>query len=368
MSNIQCDLCNSKDYEEVYNPVGTKRNNRVCICHNCGLVFSVHDDVPYSREPTVSCDADWGNVRFCKGQRLDVIRKDMPENVTRVLDVGSSRGHFVRWMRSVNPTAEIVALEPDTRIASCPEDVMFIGKRIEDAILPKNYYDFIYCCQTLEHVDSATKVLDIIKGLLAPNGILFLEVPNIEVISHPYNTEEFFIDKHNFHFTNSTIDAYLSKCGFEVYYRRADELNVSVFATKSSTVHSLSKFDLNIKELILNYAKTLELNRERIPAVVKKITSTMNTSMKVAFWGANTMFDLMVKYGGLDTSKVGLLVDDYLCDCVESIHGVPVEPSDYFRIYHPDVVFILARFSADILAKKARQFGIRNVIKFEDLL
>ena len=62
----------------------------------------------------------------------------------------------------------------------------------------------------------------------------FLEVPNIEVISHPNNTEEFFIDKHNFHFTNETIDAYLSKCGFEVIHRRADELNVSVFAKKSN--------------------------------------------------------------------------------------------------------------------------------------
>jgi len=368
MSNIRCDLCDSDDYEVLYSPVGTKRNNIVCICHDCGLVFSIHDDVPYSREPTVSCDADWGNVRFCKGQRLDAIKSDMPTNASRVLDIGSSRGHFVRWYESVNPYAEITALEPDTRIADCPDTLIFVGDRLEDSHLPENYFDFIYCCQTLEHVDSATLVLDIIQDLLAPDGILFLEVPNIEVISYPNNTEEFFIDKHNYHFTHATIDAYLRKSGLGVIQRREDKLNVSVFARKTDLLPLYSVFDSAIEELILNYADTLQSNRERIPEVVEKITTIMDTGMKVAFWGANTMFDLLVKYGGLDTSKVGLLVDTYLCECVDSIHGVPVENPEELRIYQPDVVFILARFSADALVKKARQFGIRNVITFDSLL
>jgi SAM-dependent methyltransferase len=341
----------------------------VCICSNCGLVFSVHDDIPYSREPNISCDADWGNVRFCKGQRFDVLEPDLPDDVKRVLDVGSSRGHFVRWMQEVNPMAEIVALEPDTRIASYPEGVKFIGKRLEDADLPKDYFDFVYCCQTLEHTDSATTILEKIRECLSPNGILFLEVPNLMVIGYPYNTEEFFIDKHNFHFTDETIEAYLNKCGFKIYSQRDDNLNVSVFAMKSdSPVIWSSVYDWKIKELISTYSAGIKLNRGRITEVVRKINSTLNTTMKVAFWGANTMFDLMVKYGGLDPTRIGLLADDYICDCIDSIHGVPVKSSEEFRIYQPDVVFILARFSADILAKKARAFGIRNVIKFEDLL
>jgi hypothetical protein len=247
--------------------------------------------------------------------------------------------------------------------------VKFIGKRLEDADLPKDYFDFVYCCQTLEHTDSATTILEKIRECLSPNGILFLEVPNLMVIGYPYNTEEFFIDKHNFHFTDETIEAYLNKCGFKIYSQRDDNLNVSVFAMKSdSPVIWSSVYDWKIKELISTYSAGIKLNRGRITEVVRKINSTLNTTMKVAFWGANTMFDLMVKYGGLDPTRIGLLADDYICDCIDSIHGVPVKSSEEFRIYQPDVVFILARFSADILAKKARDFGIRNVIKFEDLL
>ena len=109
MSNIRCDLCNSSDYEEVYSPVGTKRNNRVCICHNCGLVFSIHDDVPYSREPTVSCDADWGNVRFCKGQRFDVLRPDMPDKCNTC---------FGCWFKSWSFCSVDAVSQPDSRDCS----------------------------------------------------------------------------------------------------------------------------------------------------------------------------------------------------------------------------------------------------------
>ena len=45
-----------------------------------------------------------------------------------------------------------------------------------------------------------------------------------------------------------------------------------------------------------------------------------------------------------------------------------VKNPEELRIYQPDVVFILARFSADELVKKARRFGIRNVITFDSLL
>jgi hypothetical protein len=97
LSTIKCDFCGSGNCEEVYRPIGTKRNNRVCICQTCGLVFSIHDNIPYSREPNPSGDADWGNVRFCKTQRFEAI-KDMIAigDAKHILDIGSSRGHFVR--------------------------------------------------------------------------------------------------------------------------------------------------------------------------------------------------------------------------------------------------------------------------------
>ena len=371
MSNtIKCDLCGSTDGEILYKPIGTKRNNWVVICRNCGLLYSIHDhDLPYNRDPNPSCDADWGNVRFCKGQRFDVLRPDMPTNVKRVLDVGSSRGHFVRWAKE-NTDAEVVALEPDIRIASHPKSVEFYGERIEDADLPKDHFDFVYCCQTLEHTDSATIALQKIYDVMEMGGMLFVEVPNTpEVLGYAQNTEEYFIDKHNFHFTHGTMESYLEKVGFQIVRTRQDRLNVAVFAIKTSIQREPWDTDYPfMRDLVLKYAENIQKNRQKIKGVVSKVNDLLDTGMKVAFWGANTLMDLMIKYGGLDPKRVQFLADDYMVDCIPFLHEIPIHSSEEFRIFQPDVVIVLARFNADLLAEKARKFGVRNVVKFTDLM
>jgi hypothetical protein len=65
---------------------------------------------------------------------------------------------------------------------------------------------------------------------------------------------------------------------------------------------------------------------------------------------------------------VDFLADDYMADCITHLHGIEIHKSEEFRVYQPDVVVVLARFNADLLAKKARAFGVRNVIKFVDLM
>lgn len=358
------------DYEEVYCPVGTKRNARVCICNSCGLVFSIHDDIPYSREPNISGDADWGNVRFCKGQRFDVVKGMLSPDAMRVLDVGSSRGDFVRWYQDENPKASITALEPDTRIASYPEGVEFVGKRLEDAGLPANYYDFLYCNQTLEHTDSAARVLQEMYRVMKPGGRLFLEVPNIQVIDYPLNVEEFFIDKHNYHFNRGILTGFMESIGFKMIRVNDDNLNVRVLAKKMKEPQgSLIHYDPDFNyELIEYYAEVIQKNRAKLPAVGKQLNRILDTDMKVAFWGANTIFDLLVKYGDLKPKRVEMLVDTYIAGKHPSVHGVHIWHPDALKVYQPDTVVILARHSAEEIAKRCRELKVRNIVQFADLL
>jgi SAM-dependent methyltransferase len=369
VSIIKCDFCGSLDYEEVYKPIGTKRNNRVCICNQCGLMFSIHDDIPYSREPNPSGDADWGNIRFCKTQRFGALQDQLPSNIDRVIDVGSSRGHFVRWLQEENPKAEITALEPDGRVS--PQyhgNVHYLNARLEDVDLPSDYYDFAYCCQTLEHSDSASAMLKQIYNILKPGGQLFVEVPNIEVLRFKSNVEEFFIDKHNFHFGREPLGSYLRSYGFNIVRENRDNLNVRLFAEKGAEHGQVIGGNPRYgRELVAEYAANIQRNRAKLPAIAAQITEMLD-HMRVAFFGANVLFDLLVKYGGLDPKRVECLVDGFIYEYLPAIHGVPVQHPNQLRVYQPDVCVVLARFGAEIVAKQARAFNIRNVVKFYDLL
>ena len=364
----KCDFCGSMEYDRVYRPINTKRDVDVVICKNCGLVYSIVKDIPYSREPNPSGDADWGNIRFCKGQRFGVVKDILPKDVKYILDVGSSRGHFVKWAKANIPDAEITAVEPDTRVIHDYQDEFHvIGKYLEDIELPSNHFDFVYCMQTLEHSDSAAAMLKQIYDALRPGGVVFVEVPNIEVIRYPENVEEFFIDKHNFHFSRTVLCNYMASLGFSIKLND-DPLNVSVFATKTGVKDIMYFFvDSEPHELIGTYAENIVKNRRKLSEIGAKLND-MISKMKVSFFGGNTLFDLLVKYGNLDASKVKCLVDDFLGEIGVTIHGVKVQKSDALRVYNPDTCVVLARYGADIVADKAKAYGIRNIVKFYDLM
>jgi hypothetical protein len=108
-------------------------------------------------------------------------------------------------------------------------------------------------------------------------------------------------------------------------------------------------------------------NREALPKVVETLHMLM-ARQSVAFWGATTIFDLLVKYGGLDTSKVRLLVDSYVYKYLPEHHGVQVQNPTALRTVQPDVCIVLARFSTGAITDAARKYGVRNIIGFSDLL
>ena len=119
--------------------------------------------------------------------------------------------------------------------------------------------------------------------------------------------------------------------------------------------------------LIEFYADTIQRNRGLLPNIVAKI-EVLNAKMNVAFWGATTIFDLLVKYGGLSPTSVRTLVDTYLHKFAKSTHGVPIQSPDVLRRNVPDVCIVLARFSSKVIERDARSFGVRNVITFEQLI
>jgi SAM-dependent methyltransferase len=382
----RCDLCGSARFDDVYSPVRTQRQVAVAVCRDCGLVYSRYADVPYNRDPRPSGDADWGNIRWAKGFRLDALRPLLTEQVSkggikRVLDVGANRGSFVEWMLELEPGLQVTAVEPDERVVSTYQDRPGIDLRLaklEHTELEPDAYDFAYCCQTLEHADSASAMIAQMHGALKVGGVLFIEVPNIEVITYPLTVEENFIDKHTAHFSHRLLTAYVEWSGFrlEAGTNPADDiLNVRILATKVGPAKDIPFKDYfqagdlpaHNRALLESYAGHMARNRAALPAVGEKIAMLM-ARQSVAFWGATTIFDLLVKYGGLDPAQVKCLVDSYVYRYLPEHHGVRVQSPTALRTVQPDVCIVLARFSADAIKDSARQYGVRNVITFSDLL
>lgn len=354
MNNLICDLCGKKDLEFIYEPIGTLRNLKVFICKVCGLVQSFPKiDHVKTRNIAVSGGANWGNIRYGKGLRtihdIDLINKYLDlGNIQKCLDIGSNRGKYYKELKKINSRVEYWGVEPDSQIMRDYPIITndkIINDRIENVKLPKNYFDFIYCSHTVEHLKSPSVVLKRVYESLDFGGCVYIEVPNIRSLTSLDVIEEWFIDKHLYHFSHNLLLRYLKNLGFSVLYcsKEEDRENISLIAQKEVEIEKIytSDYSLN-KKLIIRYSNQIEINRIR----VKKLAEHLNhlaEERRMVFWGAGRIFDILVNIGGIDKTKIYGLIDKHLPEYIEKSNDIELKrPSDILKI-NPDIVFICSR-------------------------
>lgn len=378
--NFHCDFCGASNLENVYTPINSARGMEVFLCKICGLAQSFSTVAYKSRPPgSMSADADRSSYRYTK----DVISDRYEECFTQfidfsrireVLDVGSNRGAFINYLETFHPGKRVVAIEPDSSVTSgytSLPNVSIQACRFEHAQLPENYFDFSYCAHTLEHADSARSMLLGIRRALKPGGLLFVAVPSL--IFYSDIIEEIFIDPHTYHFNFYLLKEFAIQIGFSVEYAgKPNDPELMLLLKKTENDSSSWPFipgNLDYanaaKMAIIRYADDIHSNRRALKESARTLNE-VGKRYKVVIWGGGRIFDALVRFGGLDMSKVYLVVDKYLHRYVDTIHGSPLVSPDQLRLEKPEelLVYIASRDYANEIRIEAAAMGVTHFIQF----
>jgi SAM-dependent methyltransferase len=377
-----CDLCRSSALEPVYQPPGSDRGLTVYLCEHCGLVQSLPriDRAP-RRTAAVSSGADWGNIRYGKGFRTEAClsilrtRADLKRPLA-LLDVGSNRGSFARAFLSEAPRAELICVEPDERVVvSCSDlkRVESICARIEDTNFATESFDIIHSCHTIEHLSSPNAVLAEHWRTLKPGGLLLVDAPNIALISSDDILEEWFIDKHLYHFSAVTLARLLDASGFEVIDgpNPSDGENL-LFAARKRPIaarplqRSPREADSAL-ELITSYVAKRARNLAALTKVAADITRFSHK--RIALWGAGRLFDALVQHGGFDPKSLSLLIDTHLKLHLDERHGVKLSGPEDLVTVKPELIVVMSRAFAGEITKLAKsKVPDAEIVLYADLL
>ena len=365
-SMVKCLVCQSEQTGEVYQPLGSKRGAVVYLCYTCRLFFSRHKQKPpYNHIPSISHTACYGGLRIGKGQRakasLEFINQSLNvQTLKRVLDVGSNRGRFTQELLTIAPNSLIVAVEPDTTVI--PE-WMYFDRRIVvregpiEQIELTGQFDLIYCSHTLEHLDNPVQVLCQLREVLAPDGWLFLEVPDIGALMMRDDLcEELFLDKHVSHFTLPALRYLLVITGLNPVFVSRDGENISIMAQKSKDTISYEMPTFDPQLALELYRETLLKNLAQLP-ILTRYWNDRAKRQRVTAWGIGRIFSALVS-AGLDVMKLYGLVDSYLpLDCVfeRRVFRPPEVLQGSQPELLPEVIMICSRSSQSEIKQAAGQ-------------
>jgi SAM-dependent methyltransferase len=377
-----CELCGAESLKPVYKPEGSMRGLSVHLCTHCGLVQSLPRIAHAPRAPAaVSSGANWGNVRYGKSFRtkaaLDALVRhaDLSEDIA-LLDVGSNRGSFAKAFLAAAPHARLTALEPDERVVQSCGSLLrteIIAARIEDVALETGRFDIVHSCHTIEHLAHPARTLADHHRALKDGGLLILDAPNIAFLGHDDVVEEWFIDKHLYHFSARTLGRMIEEAGFEIVEEpdARDHSNLLFVARKNP--HAAHRAVSDWKEadraetLIGHYIVSRARNMIALTAVAAEIARL--SPRGVALWGAGRLFDSLVVHGNFDPHALSLLIDTHLKPLVGERHGCALAGPEALTGSETGVVIVMSRDFAREIEAQARTLAPQaEIIFYSDLL
>ncbi len=377
-----CELCHRAALDPVYRPERSTRGLTIHLCGACGLLQSLPRADRAARAPAaVSGGADWGNVRYGKGFRtqiaLDALRRhcDFARDFS-VLDVGSNRGSFARAFLEAAPNAHLTAVEPDERVAaSCAglPRTYLIQARIENVALETRRFDAVHSCHTIEHLIHPAHTLADHHRSLKDGGLLVLDAPNTALLASDDIVEEWFIDKHLYHFSARTMTRMIEAAGFTILEHPdpKDRSNLLFVARKDGSASAPVGGDTPEVEYATGLMATYIANRARNMAALTAVAAELLSlaPRRVAMWGAGRLFDSLVTYGRFDATGLTLLVDKHLKAHVGERHGCALTGPETLAAADPGVVVVMSRdFASEIAAEIGKLTPRAEIILYSDLM
>ncbi|HEY4943992.1 MAG TPA: class I SAM-dependent methyltransferase [Rhizomicrobium sp.] len=377
-----CELCHRAALDPVYKPERSTRGLTIYLCGMCGLLQSLPRADRAARAPAaVSGGADWGNVRYGKGFRtqiaLDALRRHCNFNDEfSVLDVGSNRGSFARALLEAAHRVQLTAVEPDERVASsCAglKRTQLIQQRIESVAVETRRFDAVHSCHTIEHLIHPAHTLADHHRTLKDGGILVLDAPNTALLASDDIVEEWFIDKHLYHFSARTLTRMIEAAGFTILEHPdpKDRSNLLFVAQKNGHKPSNAGSDLLEVDYATDLMATYIANRARNMAALTAVAAEllMLAPRRVAMWGAGRLFDSLVTYGRFDATALTILIDKHLRAHVGERHGCTLTGPENLAQANPGVVVVMSRdFASEIAAEVGKLTPGAEIILYSDLM
>jgi SAM-dependent methyltransferase len=288
MFATKCFICERDDSEHFLfakDTLGiTDQLFQLSRCRRCGLIFL--NPAPDTREMEFFYPKGYWAKRESRleGFYRDLITRLELKNLIKVmgkggrlLDVGSGAGEFLYHAERLG--FESYGVEISEEMVKYSVKTFGLKNVINSDLLsnsfPEGFFDIVLFNHVLEHLYNPLENLIEAKRLLKKEGILVIQIPNLDSYQFKFFGKKWFqlsVPQHLYHFTPETIRLALEKVGFDLfkvlhYSIRNSSLFVS-FGLTGLNVYKLYKKEKKGESVFFQKLLVLFLNWVVLPFTI----------------------------------------------------------------------------------------------------
>lgn len=391
MKNRVCEVCGGQDkkvlFRQEFSPVEGASlfdGYDVVVCRGCGFGFA--DDIPpqatfdayyrdlskYEYDQRAGAESPFDLARF--RQNVEEMRELIPSREAAILEIGCSTGRLLALLRDAG-FANVRGLDPSPSCASGAKRLYGLevatGTLADSAALGRNF-DFVVGNALLEHIRDLGEALGRIHSLLRPNGLLFVEVPDVlgfsGVRDSPY--QQFSIEHVDF-FSPTSLRNLMLTHDFEPVrvWEAARQggpgytmpVAAGVFRAAAGTASPSAAWrpDTGTEPALLDYiAYSQRLER----GLRDKIGRLAADQTPLLVWGVGTHTQRLLATSRLREARIQAFVDSNSKYRARTIAGVPIiGPGDVAG--RPEAILVSSfTFQTEIERQIKEELGLPNEV------
>jgi len=232
---MECIICKSNNFDIITTKLRNNIQRNVVCCKNCKLLSlenPIENPIDYkydymkNHSPIIDKQLspkelfDYCISSSALRNKIERI-KNLLHKDADVLEIGCSSGYFLHSIKNlVNSITGTELSEGNANFAKDNCDIPIYQEHIEKINFNDKKFDLIFMFQVFEHIPNPIEVLNVVKNHLKKNGVIHIEVPNVnDALLSVFNIDEFskfyFRLPHTYYYDKSTLTKLLSMAGFE---------------------------------------------------------------------------------------------------------------------------------------------------------
>lgn len=297
------------------NQVELKYRFRIHLCTACALVQVVEPISPDILYKEYNYNfSSWKTEPHINDEVLWICDQGVPD---KVCDIGANDGRFLELMRE-NGSKVCVGVEPNPISAGIAQQRGFpiYPEFLENELAYKissvyGLFDIIVIRQVLEHIHNLSKFLDSVTAMLAPKGLVFIDIPDLDA-SYKVGDGTTLWEEHVSYFNERTLRRTLLRCGLNIIEARRYDFSggcLAVMAQLGKKVNEQIQYGTpGFEELseARMYAERIDNYRNRIQGVLQGLRKQKRG---IAIYGAGVRSAAASNFLGLG-KFIDVSIDD----------------------------------------------------------
>lgn len=189
---------------------------RIAECEACSFVYNsrfaperVSYDDAYDGDQSYS-----PRFRAHMAEMAELAASRLPAAAAQMLEIGAGQGHFLELMlHAAQAPLRMVGYDPAWRSRPLPQGITMLPRPYDGPTDgERGVFDAVVARHVIEHAPAPTAFLRHASAALRPNGVIFVETPDLEWIVAARQPQDFFYEHCNY-FTATTLAKAMADAG-----------------------------------------------------------------------------------------------------------------------------------------------------------